>query len=156
MAYTIDSAGELAKQLDRFTSSNVHQLAGQVANLDFWLDEVDHILATIDDYPRRFKRLRDAQVAWVRAHGTKVSDYCPICREGCEFGPQSPEPPKRIPSEQMDVARGRLRSSTMRLLLRCYHAGLVDEQVVRAASDRLGLSLEPEDLEPPSAPPDRF
>jgi len=156
MAYTTDRAIALADQIERFAHANLHQVAGQLANLDFWLDEVAHALATIDDYPRRFRRLRDAQVAWVSAHGTKVSGYCAICGGGCEFGPQTPPPPTRIPSEQMDDARTQLRRATLRFLLRCYRASLLDEAAVRSAADRLLLNLEAEDLRRASpAQPDR-
>ncbi len=153
MAYSIDRAVLLADQLERLAHSNVHQLAGQAANLDFWLDEAVHSLRVIEDYPQRFRRLRDSQVAWVEAHGTKVSGYCSICAGGCELGPRTPEPPSRIPSEQMDEARSRVQRSAYRLLLRCYRAGLLDEAIVRAACDRIGLIAEPEDLERPPASP---
>jgi hypothetical protein len=147
MAYTIDRAVGLARQLERFAHSNLHQLAGQVANLEFWLEETDHALRTINEYPRRFGRLRDAQNAWVDAHGTKVAGHCAICGGGCELGAQTPEPPKRIPSQQMEEARKQLKGSALQFLLRCYRAGLVTEAAVRGASDRLELSLENEDLE---------
>jgi hypothetical protein len=39
MAYTLERAALIASQLERLATSNVHQLAGQFANLDFWLDE---------------------------------------------------------------------------------------------------------------------
>jgi hypothetical protein len=153
MAYSIDRAVILADQLERFAHSNVHQLAGQIANLDFWLDEAVHSLRVIEDYPPRFRRLRDAQVAWVEAHGTKVSGYCPIGMGGCELRPSKPEPPSRIPSEQMAEARSRVQRSAYRFLLRSYRAGLLDEAAVRAACDRIGLVAEPEDLERPPASP---
>jgi hypothetical protein len=146
MAYSIDRAALLTKQFERFAHSNVHQLAGQVANLEFWIDEAIYALRTIDEYPGRFRRLRDAQVAWVRAHGTKVSGYCEICGGACEFGPQSPMPPQRIPSDQMEEARARLRRAAYAFLLRCYRSGLLLETGVRAAGDRIGIVVESEDL----------
>jgi hypothetical protein len=147
MAYSIDRAALLASQLERFAHSNVHQLAGQVANLDFWLDEAAHALRVLDEYPQRFRRLRDAQVGWVEAHGTKVSDYCPICRGGCEFGPQTPPAPTRIPAEQIEEARVGLRHSAYRFLLRCHRSGQLDQAAVRAACERIAVVAEPEDLE---------
>ncbi|WP_437757882.1 hypothetical protein [Sorangium sp. So ce1389] len=147
MVYSVDRAELLADQLERFAHSNVHQLAGQVANLDFWLDEAAHALRTIDEYPQRFSRLREAQVGWVKAHGTKVSGYCPICGGRCELGPQTPPAPTRIPSEQMEAARGRVRASAYRFLLRCYRSGLLDEAIVRASCERIGVVAETEDLE---------
>ncbi len=147
MAYSIDRAALLTEQLDRFAHSNAHQLAGQAANLEFWIDEAVHALRTIDEYPGRFRRLREAQVAWVRAHGTKVSGYCEICGGACEFGPESPMPPQRIPSDQMEEARARLRRAAYAFLLRCYRSGLLLETGLRAAGDRIGIAVESEDLE---------
>ena len=66
MAYTLEQAAVLAGQLERLATSGAHQIAGQFANLEFWLDEAVRVLATIDDYPRRFRLLRDAQAAWSR------------------------------------------------------------------------------------------
>jgi hypothetical protein len=150
MAYTIERAVLIASQLERLAHAQLHQLAGQVANFDFWLDEAVQTLATIDDYPRRFQRLRESQLAWVRAHGTRVSGYCPICGGGCEFDPQTPTPPWRLQSEELEAARSKVRQSAYRLLLRCHRSRLLDEAAVRAACDRLGLTAEPEDLERPA------
>lgn len=147
MAYNIERTALLADQLERLAHLNVYQLAGQVANLEFWLDEVDHDLRVIDDYQQRFRRLRDAQMAWVKAHGTRVSGYCPHCEGLCELGPQSPDPPTRVPSEQMGAARSKVQMSAYRLLLRCHRAGLLDETALRAACERFGVHAEPEDLE---------
>jgi hypothetical protein len=147
MAYTIERAELVANQLERIAHSNLHQLSGQLANLDFWLDEAAHDLRTIDDYPKRFRRLRESQVAWVKAHGTKVSGYCGICGGRCELGPRTPDAPKRIPSEQMDEARKKIRQSVFRLLLRCYRSRLLEEAAVREACGRLGVDVEREDFD---------
>ena len=48
MSYSTDIAELVAKQISRLTTLNRHQLVGQVANLDFWLGEVQHALAVID------------------------------------------------------------------------------------------------------------
>jgi hypothetical protein len=147
MAYSVDRTALLASQFERFAHSNVHQLAGQVANLDFWLEEATYALRMLDEYPQRFRRLRDAQLGWVKAHGTKVSGYCPYCRGGCEFGPQTPPAPTRIPAEQVEEARVGLRTSAYRFLMRCYRCGLLDQAAVLAACERIGIVAEPEDLE---------
>ena len=54
MAYSTDLADLLAAQLTRFVSLNRHQLAGQVANLGFWIAEVAHCFEVIDRYGERF------------------------------------------------------------------------------------------------------
>ncbi len=146
LAYTIDRATLLASQLERLATAGAHQIAGQFANLEFWLAEAVHVLATIDDYPRRFRQLRDAQAAWVTAHGTRILGPCAICGGRCELGPHAPSPPTRISSDAMDAARRGVRQGCHRLLLRFYRARLLDEPALRAACDRVGISVEPEDL----------
>ena len=147
MAYSIDRADLIADQLQRLVHWQVHQLAGQIANLDFWLDEAAAALGALDDYPRRFRLLRDAQAAWVDGHGTIVSGYCPHCGGACELGPRKPDAPRRLSSDEVDSACKHLRRSARNLLLRCYRARLIDEPVLRAACDRLGINVEPEDLD---------
>ncbi len=57
MAFSSDLAKLVADQLTRFVTLNRHQLAGQVANLDFWMAQVRNALETIDGYGVRFVRL---------------------------------------------------------------------------------------------------
>jgi hypothetical protein len=47
MPYSSDIAMLLAEQLAKFATLNRHQLAGQVANIDFWLGEVRHCLVRL-------------------------------------------------------------------------------------------------------------
>lgn len=95
MAYSIDQANMLSKQLGKFTTAYAHHLVGQFANVDFWLDEANHALAVMENYNKRFTRMREAQKTWVEAHNTVVSGFCRICRGKCEFDPRRPEPPTR-------------------------------------------------------------
>ncbi len=147
MSYTIEQAAVLAGQLERLATSGVHQIAGQFANLEFWLKEAEHVLATIDDYPRRFRQLRDAQTAWVTAHGTQVLGYCAHCGGCCELGQRAPAAPTRISSDELDLARRGVGKGCYQLLLRCHRAHLLAESELRAACDRVGVTLETEDLE---------
>jgi len=147
MAYTIEHATFVAGQLERLATYNVHQLAGQFANLDFWLAEAAHAIQVIDDYPKRFKQLRDAQVRWVRAHDAVVSTYCPHCGGACEFGPQRPTPPTRIPSNELDTARRSVRDASYRLLLRLFRARWIDEAQLRERCAKVGTSIDTADLE---------
>jgi hypothetical protein len=145
MSYSISRATLIAQQLERLATQNAYQLAGQLPNLDFWMQEAEHALATLQDYPDRFRKLRDAQVAWVRAHGTTVSEYCPLCGGTCEFGPKPPDPPHRIRSEEIDEARKLVRLGATRYLVRLYRAGFVNQSDLLRYADRLALPLEPED-----------
>lgn len=146
MSYSIERAALIANQLERLATQNPHQLAGQASNLDFWVAEAAHAIATLDDYPSRFRKLRDAQVGWVNAHGTKVSGYCPHCHGACELGPVTPGPPRRIPSEDIAAARDAVRLGVRRYLLRLYRAHFVEEDAVRRACAGLGVSIQDEDL----------
>lgn len=145
MAYGIDQANNVASQLEKFTTSFAEHLAGQVANLDFWLEEVAHALRVLDGYPTRFSRLRAAQEAWVKTHGPVATSFCPHCGGKCELG-ETPRPPRRVPSGELDEARRRLKDATYRLLLRCHRARMVDEATLRAACQRVGTSVDPADL----------
>lgn len=152
MSYSIKRAGLIADQLERLATQNVHQLAGQSANLAFWISEAVTAIAAIDQYPTRFRLLRDAQLEWVEAHGTKVSGYCAQCGGACELGPSTPAPPQRIPSEDLDAARELIRRGARRYLLRLYHAHFMDEQALRRACAEVGVGLEVEDFARNSAP----
>jgi hypothetical protein len=63
MSYSSQIADLLAAQLTKFVTLHRHQLAGQAANLDFWLVEIRHSLAMIDGYRERFERMKAAQEA---------------------------------------------------------------------------------------------
>jgi hypothetical protein len=146
-SYSTRRATLLADQLERLATQNLHQLAGQIANLDFWISEAEAALDTIDLYPARFRRLRDAQAEWVEAHGTRVVAYCAVCQGACGFGPGKPEPPRRVPSGDLASAAAAVRGAMRRFLLRLYRAGLLDEPAVRGHADRLEIAVEPEDLD---------
>jgi hypothetical protein len=145
-SYTTEQAALLATQLERLATGGPHQVAGQFANLEFWLDEAVHALAVIAGYPRRFHALRDAQQHWVSAHHTTTL-YCAMCNGRCELGPRSPLPPTRTSSSDLDEARRAVQQGCRRLLVRCHRLGLLDAAALSAACDRIGAALEPEDLE---------
>jgi hypothetical protein len=136
MAYASDVAKLLADQLNRLVTLNRHQLAGQVANLDFWLAETRHVLDVIDGYPDRFRRLRAAQGRYVSEHQTTAFNLDDPC---CTQGP--PDPPRRVPATELQDARRRLCEAVGRLLARCRKDGFLDEAAARQASDGLGLAL---------------
>jgi hypothetical protein len=146
VSYSIERANHIADQLERLATQNTYQLAGQVANLDFWISEAVAAISIIDNYPARFRRLRDSQVEWVKAHGTKVSSYCSICGGACEFDPQTPKPPRRIPAKDLAAAREGVRRAARRYLLRLYRAHFLNEDEVRRVCGELGVGIETEDF----------
>lgn len=145
-AYTLAKATLIGDQLARLATQHPHQLAGQLSNLDFWMQEAAAAVAVIDDYAARFRKLRDSQVAWVRARDLKVTLHCRICRGPCAFAAHTPEAPRRIPAEQLVVARNHVKLSAARLLLRLHRGGLLSESELRSQAAVLELRIQPEDL----------
>ena len=151
--YTVERAELLTAQLTRFHHGRAHHLAGQFANLEFWMAEVENALATLDGHTSRFERLRDAQAEWVESHNTQVpvhGFFCGICRGKCEFDDgktQTPPPPKRLATTEKTDARRALVDATYHLLTRFFRMGLLDEAEVRANCDRIGTSIDPADLQ---------
>ena len=148
LQYSIERAALLAKQLRQLASRHPHQLAGHLANLDFWTSEAIDAIRALDGYNNRFHRLRDAQVAWTRRHATRVDHYCPACRGRCEFGPRAPAPPERTSSEDIEAARLGVRRAFVGFLARLYEVDLLGEREASAAAASVGAPFAPEDLEP--------
>jgi hypothetical protein len=118
----------VADQLSRFVTLRPHQLAGQAANLDFWLAQVRHALRVIDGYGVRFVRMEGGQQHYVAAHDTKLSEVGPA---GVEE--RRPPPPRRISDRELRQARRALIEAATRFLERCRAEGLVADAVVSAA-----------------------
>lgn len=146
MSYSTEKAALIAEQLRRLATQHPHQLAGQLSNLEFWMSEAAAAIAVIRDYPVRFRRLRDAQVAWVSERDVKVPFYCPICQGECEFSPGTPNAPHRISSQVMDAAQDDVRGAATQLLLRLYRSGLLTSPDLHRYASALALPIEPEDL----------
>src|SRR5712692_4540361 len=122
MAFSSDIANLVAEQVSRFVTLNRHQLAGQVANLDFWLAEVRHGLEVIDGYGRRFEQLKAAQTAHVAEHHTIEFDLDdPCCTR------QTADPPRRVPDKDLKEARRALCEVSYRFLIRCCNEGFISE-----------------------------
>ena len=71
MSFSENMARVVADQFARFVTLNTHQLAGHMANLDFWVAQARHALEVIDDYEPRFRRLKSAQDQYVAEHRTQ-------------------------------------------------------------------------------------
>jgi crotonobetainyl-CoA:carnitine CoA-transferase CaiB-like acyl-CoA transferase len=134
MSFSTDMAELVANQLSRFVTLNRHQLAGQVANLDFWLAQVRHALEVIDGYSARFVRMDAAQEHYVATHRTTTSEVGPT-------GPRerTPPPPRRIPDRELQKARRALVEAARRFLERCRQDGLISESQLATAFEGLGI-----------------
>lgn len=148
MAYIIGQANAVAVSLERFTTAHAYQVAGQFANLEFWLAETIHALDVLEGYADRFERLSAAQLDWIDAHSVVVGSFCPACKGQCEFEPElrRPRAPTLIPSSARNEAIRRLRDAAYFFLLRCFRMKLIDEGSLRGACDRVGTSVEARDL----------
>jgi hypothetical protein len=146
LSYSIAKATLIADQLRRLSTQHPHQLAGQLSNLAFWMTEAAAAIAVIHDYRARFRKLRDAQVAWVRSRDVKVPFYCPVCQGECEFSPGTLDGPHRIPSEELNAASDEVRRAAAQLLLRLNRSGLIVSSELHRYANDLELPIEPEDL----------
>jgi len=148
MAYIIDQAEAVAATLERCTTAYAYQVAGQFANLEFWVGESIHALDALAGYDDRFASMSAAQEAWIGAHNVVVGSYCPACKGQCEFDPElrPPRPPTRIPAKARDAATRRLKDAVYFFLLRCYRMNLLDEDALRDVCARVGTSVEAPDL----------
>jgi hypothetical protein len=141
VAYSTDLTNLLTVQLTKFATLNRHQLAGHVANLDFWLAETRHCLDVLDDYRPRFERLKAAQAAHVARHRTVEFDPGdPCCTER---GPTQPRP---LPEHELKGARRAVRDAAYRLLVRCFNENMIDESALRQGCEGLGIGVEATDL----------
>jgi hypothetical protein len=135
MSYSTETSALLAKQLLKSSTLNRHQLTGQIANLDFWLSEVRHCLASIDGYPNRFDRMNKAQANYVYEHKTIEFQL-----RNSEFA-QPAQGPKRVPERELKDARRNLCDAASRFLKRCLDEKLIDESSIRKDCDSLGLPI---------------
>src|SRR5437016_2297480 len=122
MSFSSDMAKLVTDQLSRFVTLNRHQLAGQVANLEFWLAEVRHCQEAIDGYGKRFHRLKTAQTKHVQTHHThefELDDPC--CTQ------TGPAPPQRVPDRELREVRRSLCDAAYRFLVRCCNEGLISK-----------------------------
>lgn len=140
MSFSEEMAKVVADQLARFATLNKHQLAGHVANLDFWVSEARHVLEVIDGYEPRFRRMKAGQDQHVAEHGTLA--YFPGDPEiRC-----APDPPRRVAHGSLREARRSVTEATYRFLVRCCNDGLIPESRMRALCDELDIGVEAVDL----------
>jgi len=147
MIYTIEKANLVSEQLRKFTSGYAHHVAGQFANIDYWIKEIQESTKTIDGYNKRFINIRDEQKEWVESHGTVVYDYCPYCGGKCELSNGIPSPPTRMSSIELKESRKKLIDSAYYFLLRCYRMKLLDKNQLKMKCNEIGTSIELSDVE---------
>lgn len=146
MIYTIRKANMITDELKRFSTTYAHRVAGQYANIDFWLDEVITALKTLDEYKDRFNNLKTARADWLEKHNSEVHEYCRICNGRCEFSTGQPSPPTRTSSNTINSTRKELVNAAYYFLTRCYRLALLTEKELKEKCDLIGTSIDPDDL----------
>jgi hypothetical protein len=141
MAYLIELSSVLTGTLEKFATLNRHQLAGHVANFDFWRKETLHCLAVVDDYHHRFDRMKTAQTKHAAEHHTvqfSLDDPC------CTGAPASP--PRRVADAEIKSARRALCDAFYRFIVRCYNDRLIERSVLEDTSRSLNIGIAAGDL----------
>ena len=126
-------------------------VAGQFANIDFWIKEVKVALSALDEHNNRFEKMYHAQKSWIDSHNIEVPDHCSICWGICELGggskkPNLPKKTKHTKSEKK-ASRHELIDSAYFFLIRCYKIGLLEETELRQKCEEVGTSIDFVDLE---------
>ena len=111
MSYIEDICEPLITTLERASNLPAHQLAGYVANLDFWLSEAKHCLQIVDGYEQRFERMKDAQEFQAKIEGVEE----PLLQRG-------------VGSKKIKIIRQQIELTVSKFLQRCFEEQLIDEE----------------------------
>lgn len=150
MIYTVHKANLVAEQLRKFSDADSWIVVGQFPNLEFWLDEVNSALKTLDGHNKRFEIMYESQKEFIESHSIEIPDNCPICQGICELGSgkRKPNLPKRSTETKTEKKESRkeLIDSTYYFLRRCYRLKLIDEIEFRNKCNKIGTSIDIIDL----------
>jgi hypothetical protein len=113
----------LIKTLTHSAGLPTNQLAGHVANPEFWLSEAKHGLEAIDGYWKRFKRLRAGEAEYEKQHDMRV--------KGVSLR-------SSIRDDHRQELRRRLWEAIEGFLSRCGREGLISKEELKAALAELG------------------
>lgn len=149
MIYTVEKANLVTKQLKKFTDSYSFIVAGQFANIDFWINEVESSILAIDKHKIRFQKMYEAQEIWIDKKNVKIPDYCYICDGICELSNEhykKPDLPKQRAIKEKNDSRKELINATYYFLVRCFKLELLNEKLFQEYCNRIGTSIDPNDL----------
>lgn len=73
--YLIDIGESLANVLERAAAAQPEVFAGYVANLDFWVSEIEHVRKVEEGFGSRLKAMRDAGKRYLNEIGTERHNY---------------------------------------------------------------------------------
>ena len=147
--YTIEKAQLLTNQLNKFKDSYAYMVAGQFANLDFWINEVENCLKAIDEHNLRFEKMQNAQEFWINEKNVLIPNYCFICNGICELSDnhyKKPELPKNKDSKRKNETRVALVNATYYFLMRCFKLELLSIKLLKDYCDKIGTSIDENDF----------
>lgn len=149
MIYTIERANLITKKLRMFTDSNTYIVAGQFANIDFWIEETISSIRAIDEHNVRFEKMYEAQKNWIEEKNVKEPNYCHICNGICELTAQhykKPELPKQRAKNEKKESKKELVDSAYYFLVRCFKIGLLNKEDLKNYCNQIGTNIDPDDL----------
>ncbi|QDU58574.1 hypothetical protein [Aeoliella mucimassa] len=152
MAYTIRLADEVAATLGKQLTMNRFQLAGQFANIDFWVDEVKHVLSVIDGYSARLALLESAQQEYIDKHDVDITDERPYSAGsqnnwgGGEQVPRSELDRYRVDPELLKAKRQKVADAFYYVLRRYYKEGILTGQAAKDLLTNCQLNWKPDDF----------
>ncbi|MEZ6142732.1 MAG: hypothetical protein R3B84_19395 [Zavarzinella sp.] len=121
MPYIEDITEPLIHVLTHTGGLPIHQLAGHMANFEFWVGEVRHAFDVIDGYQTRFKKMTQAEK-------DNAGRRIPPIRRG-------------IKHLELNDLRVRLANAMYHILQRSFKEKLITELQLQQAGDTLGLDI---------------
>jgi hypothetical protein len=151
MAYSLEIADAVSKTVGKFATLNNYQLAGHIANLDFWIRQVNNALDAIDGYSKRQRLLEEAQKQYIAVHDTRR-----FSKGELELHSEFPEEPLsgarpdrwRIDSETVKSTRREVVDAFYRFLVRCHKEKVISDEGAKHALSKCGIGVEPGDFRP--------
>jgi hypothetical protein len=152
MAYSLEIADAVSRSVGKFVTLSNYQLAGHLANLDFWMRQIINALDAIDGYSTRQTTLELAQKKYISAHDTWrfSTEQTTLHHEfpeepACEPGTVRPDR-WRIDSETLKRKRREIVDSFYRFMLRCHKERLISGDRAKEALSECGIGVEPGDF----------
>lgn len=156
MAYTLDIADAVARTVAKFATLNAYQLAGHVANLQFWQGQVRNALDAIDGFSSRRRKLVEAEKHHVRRHDTRrffPDQMSPKQLQEDRDFPEDAWPLDHAKPDSQQVDPNSLKDKRREVadafygfLVRCHKEQLVSAESAKKVLAECGIGVEPGDF----------
>jgi hypothetical protein len=137
MSYLQAQTDALIQVLDHAADLKAHRLAGYIANLDFWLQEIQHCFSSIEGYSERFQRMKQGAADYLQDH---PDEHGEPPNEGYVYDGDT-RTTRGLRNTDLKGLRATLQQSACRFFRRCYKAGLISLDTIEDAEKRLGFRL---------------